>query len=135
MTARVNNHDLLGNRRSTRAFDRERPVERVFEDVEAWQKAFDCLAPGDHPLGVWRSGIGRDLCRHTLSRRIAQSPGAAVGQRADIGTLGRDLYRRGITARRREPIGSRFFDGQWERPVTATRGPLPTPPGRRARSS
>lgn len=36
-----------------------------------------------------------------------------VGHPADLGTLGRDVYRREIAPRERAPFGSRCFEAQW----------------------
>ncbi len=140
-----------------------------FEHADAWQRAFDCLAPGDRPWAYGAAalvvtcadtrsldgsfnrralydtgGAALQLCLEATARNLATHSTSdfdsarlraafdiparfecaaviAVGHRADTGTLGRDLYRREIAAVRREPIGSRFFDGQWERPVSSER--------------
>ena len=42
----------------------------------------------------------------------------AIGHRADVGTLGRDLYRREVAASHHEPTGHRFFEGEWDQPVS-----------------
>jgi hypothetical protein len=44
----------------------------------------------------------------------------SIGHRADAGTLGRDLYRREVAPRHREPMGLRFFDGEWDAPLGTT---------------
>lgn len=45
----------------------------------------------------------------------------AVGHRADLGTLGRDLYLRELAVRRRTPDPGRIFDGEWDRPLEMCR--------------
>jgi nitroreductase len=39
-----------------------------------------------------------------------------VGQRADLGTLGRDVYRREVAPRTRSTLSSHCFDAHWGRP-------------------
>lgn len=39
-----------------------------------------------------------------------------VGHRADLGTLGRDVYLREVTPRRRAPLATRCFEARWGNP-------------------
>jgi nitroreductase len=53
-----------------------------------------------------RAGLG-------LPEDVSPVAVVCVGHRADLGTLGRDVYRREVTPRTRAPLGSRCFEARW----------------------
>lgn len=86
---------------------------------------------GAAALQLCLEATARNLGTHTTSgfdeARLRSSMGipehaagiaiVCVGQPADLGTLGRDLYRREVAPRTRSPLSSHCFDAHWGRPL------------------
>jgi nitroreductase len=102
------------------------------EGIEPERRAralFDC---GAAALQLCLEATARNLATRTTSdfdeARLRSSVGmpehaaslaiVCVGQRADLGTLGRDVYRRETAPRARSTLSSRCFDSHWGRPFT-----------------
>jgi nitroreductase len=100
--------------------------------VEPALRARALFDSGAAALQLCLEATARSLATHTTSAfdeaRLRSPLGipehaaviaiVCVGQRADPGTLGRDVYRREVAPRTRATLGSRCFDALWGRAFT-----------------
>lgn len=107
-------------------------VAADLEGLEPKEQARALFDTGAAALQLCLEATARNLATHTTSgfdeARLRSQMGipehaagiaiVCVGQRADLGTLGRDVYRREIAPRTRSARGSRCFDAHWGRPFT-----------------
>lgn len=108
-------------------------VVAELEAITAEMRARALFDTGAAALQLTLEATARGLATHTTSgfdharlRAVLGIPEHAicvallcVGQPADAGTLGRDVYRREIASRTRSAPSSRCFDAHWGRPLAA----------------
>jgi nitroreductase len=98
-----------------------------FTEVEPELRPRASFDVGGAALQLCLEATARDLATHVTSAfdvaRLRSGLGLpeyvtavaiiCVGHRADLGTLGRDVYLREVTPRRRAPLASRCFEARW----------------------